>query len=201
MDYDDVLYIDVEFLADKFEAETGIAPRTVISKSEGMDAEANAWFLKSGLKSEVTKQFSSSGQTMLKAVSAALENYPGHDQKMEPGVKPANVWVAGKLTIGRWGNEKNSDKSLNVFFEVKAGEKRYSLLPRNEYFQANIEALESISPALQRYIQIPVRMLCKVLYSLPDISTFVVTPLLICTADGEPSVSSDGPASAAEPGR
>lgn len=80
--------------------------------------------------------------------------------------------------------KKNSEKALNVFFEVKTGERRYSLLPKNEYFLAGIEALEVISPALQRYIQIPVRMLCKVLYPLPDICTFVVTPYLICAADG-----------------
>lgn len=112
MRYDDVLYIDVDFLADKFEEKTGTAPHTVISKSEGMDAEANAWFLKSGLNSQVTKQFSSSNQSMLKVVLEALEKYPQHEPKLEPGVKPNNVWVVGNLTIGQWGNEKKLRKSI-----------------------------------------------------------------------------------------
>ena len=184
MHYDDILYIDVDFLADKFEEKTGTAPRTLISKSESMGAEANALFLKSGLNSQITKQFSSSSQSMLNNLLDVLDKYKKHDPKLEPGVKPQNVWVVGSLTIGQWGDEKNSEKALNVFFEVKCGEHSYSLLPKNEYFLAGIEALQIVSPALQRYIQIPVRMLCKVLYPLPDICTFVVTPYLICATDG-----------------
>ena len=40
MNYEDVLYLDLGFLADKFEEKTGLAPRTVISRNEGMDAQA-----------------------------------------------------------------------------------------------------------------------------------------------------------------
>lgn len=184
MRYDDVLYLDLDFLSDKFEEKTGIAPSTVISKAEGMDAQVSTYFLKSGLHSQVTKQFTSSSRSMLNSVLQALEEYSLHVPKLEPGLKPCNAWVHGRLTIGQWGKEKNSETALNVFFEVKSGEHRYSLLPQNEYFLANVEALEVISPALQRYIQIPVRMLCKVLYPLPDINTFVVTPYLVCAADG-----------------
>ena len=46
------------------------------------------------------------------------------------------------------------------------------------------DMLEIISPALQRFIQIPVRMLCKALYPVPDIQTFVVTPYVVVAADG-----------------
>lgn len=184
MRYEDVLYLDIDFLSDKFEENTGIAPQTVITKNEGMDAQAGISFLKSGIHSQESKQFSSSRQTMLKEACQSLEEYPKHSPEVTPGIKPNNVWVAGSLTIGQWGDEKNSEKALNIFFEVKSGEVRYSLIPNNQYFLANIEALEIISPALQRFIQIPVRMLCKVLYPLPDIETFVVTPYLICAVDG-----------------
>ena len=184
MKHDDILYLDVDFLSDKFEEKTGTAPRTVISRNEGMDAQAGISFLKSGLHSQVTKQFTSSSQTMLKETSKALEGYPKHTPDLKPGIKPCTAWVSGSLTIGQWGAEKNSEKALNIFFEVKSGEFSYSLLPKNQYFLANVEALEVISPALQRYIQIPVSMLCKILYPLPDIRTFVVTPYLICAADG-----------------
>jgi hypothetical protein len=184
MQFDDVLYLDLDFLADKYERTSGTAPRTVISRSAGMDAEAGIPFLKSGLNSQVTKQFTSSARTMLEAVEKALEKYLPHSPVLHPGVKPCNAWVGGSLSIGRWGSEKNSEQSMNVFFEVRANECCYSLLPKNESFFANIEGLEVISPALQRYIQIPVRMLCKVLYPLPDIKTFVVTPYLIFAAEG-----------------
>ncbi|WP_257388448.1 hypothetical protein [Tahibacter caeni] len=183
--YEELLYLDLDFLADKYEDETGIAPKTVISKNEGMDAQASITFLKSGLHSQVTRQFTTSSQAMFKAVTKTLGSYPKHEPNLNPGQKPTNAWVKGHLTIGRWGSESNSEQALNVFFEIKSGEHQYSLLPKDEYFLANIEALEIISPALQRWIQIPVRMLCKVLYPLPDIQTFVVTPYLICAANGE----------------
>lgn len=72
MTYEELLYLDLDFLADKFEEITGTAPKTVISKNEGMDAQAGIAFLKSGLHSQVTKQFTSSSQTMLKSVSKNL---------------------------------------------------------------------------------------------------------------------------------
>jgi hypothetical protein len=182
MTYDDMLYLDLDFLTEKYEENTGVAPNTVISRNEGMNAQAGIAFLKSGLHSQVTKQFTSSNQTMLKAVQSAIDEYPPFSPSLELGLKPCNAWVEGRLTIGQWGEEKNSGTALNVFFEVKSEGYCYSLLPQNEYFMANIEVLEIISPALQRYIQIPIRMLCKVLYPLPDIKTFVVTPYLICAA-------------------
>ena len=184
MIYEELLYLDLDFIADKYEEITGTAPRTVISKNEGMDAQIGISFLKSGLHSQVTKQFTSSSQAMLKSVAESLESYPKHACSFELGQKPINAWVEGRLTIGQWGEDKNSDTALNVFFEIKSGNHRYSLLPKNEYFLANIEALEIISPALQRWIQIPVRMLCKVLYPLPDIETFVVAPYVLCATDG-----------------
>ena len=182
--YEDLLYLDLDFLADKYEQITGTAPKTVISKNEGMDAQAGISFLKSGLHSQVTRQFTTSSQSMLKVVSSSLEGYPTHDPSFEPGQKPINVWVNGRLTIGQWGEDKNSENALNVFFEIKNGDHRYTLLPKNEYFLANVEALEIISPALQRWIQIPVCMFCKILYPLPDIHTFVVAPYLLCVNNG-----------------
>ncbi|EPF1451474.1 hypothetical protein [Pseudomonas aeruginosa] len=184
MIYEDLLYLDLDFLADKHEEATGTAPKTIVSKNEGMDAQAGISFLKSGLHSQVTRQFTISSQAMLKVVKSTLEGYATHDPNLEPGQKPINVWVNGRLTIGQWGEDKNSESALNIFFEVKSGDYRYTLLPKNEYFLASIETLEIISPPLQRWIQIPVRMLCKILYPLPDIQTFVVTPYLICTNDG-----------------
>lgn len=184
MHFEDLLYLDLDFLADKFEEETGTAPKTVISKNEGMEAHAGFSFLKSGLHSQVTRQFVSSSQTMLSAVESKLAAYPDYKVSFESGHKPTNAWIKGRLTIGQWGDdEKNSKTALNVFFEVKAGEDRFALLPKNEYFLANLEALEIISPALQRWIQIPVRVLAKVLYPLPDIQTVVVTPYIILAAD------------------
>jgi len=179
MSFDDILYLDVDFLSLKFEEKTGVAPKTVVSKNEGMDAQAGISFLKSKLHSQVTKQFTSSNFGMFNSVESVLNEYPNHSPDLTPGTPSINVWVEGKLSIGQWGDQPNSDVATNVFYEVKVGDYRYTLLPQNEYFLANLQALEIISPALQRFIQIPVKMLCKVLYPLPDIKTFVVTPYVV----------------------
>ena len=179
MSFDDILYLDVDFLAVKYEEKTGVAPQTVISKNEGMDAQAGISWLKSKIHSQVTKQFTSSNVVMIKAIESMLGEYPEHNSDLTPGTPSVNAWVEGRLTIGEWGDEPNSETATNIFYEVKAGEFQYSLLPQSEYFLANLQALETISPALRRFIQIPVKMLCKVLYPLPDIKTFVVTPYLI----------------------
>lgn len=181
MKYDDLLYLDVDFISEKYEEATGIAPNTVISKSEGMDAQAGISFLKSKLHSHITKQFRASSQVMLKAARKNLEQYPVATYKLDDNLLPKNYWVDGKLSIGQWGDENNSEKGLNIFYEISAKEITYSLLPQNEYFLANLQAIEIISPALQRYINIPVKMLCKLLYSLPDIKTIVATPYIILT--------------------
>lgn len=179
MDYDNLLYLDVDFLADQYEQETGIAQGTVISRNEGMNAEAAIPFLKSGIQSHVTKQYSASSYAMLKAVNGRLEKQGIFSPVPEKGLTPRTAWIEGHLTIGQWGSDPNSQKALNVFFELKSGDYRYSLLPRKEYFFANLETLEIISPALQRFIWIPVRTLCRILYYLPDIKTFVIAPYVI----------------------
>ncbi|EMS81449.1 hypothetical protein [Desulfotignum phosphitoxidans] len=181
MKYDNLLYLDIDFLSEKYEEETGVAPSTVISKNEGMDAQAGVSFLKSKLHSQVTKQYTASNQVMLKATRKSLEQYPKSTHSLEVGMVPGNYWVEGELSIGQWGENKNSKTALNQFYEIKSGEITYSLLPQNEYFLANLQALEIISPALQRHINIPVTMLCKVLYPLPDIKTIVSTPYIIQT--------------------
>lgn len=173
------MHLDIDFLAEKYEEETGVAPNTIVTKNEGMDAQAGISFLKSKLHSQVTKQFSFSNQVMLKATHKRISNYPNFSPNLKPGMIPVNAWVEGSLTIGQWGEKENSPEEINVFYEVVSDEISYSILPQNEYFLANLQALELISPALQRYINIPVKMLCKVLYPLPDIKTFVVTPYLI----------------------
>ncbi|KAB7698130.1 hypothetical protein [Plesiomonas shigelloides] len=179
MNYDDILYLDVDFLANKYEEATGIAPKTVVSKNEGMDAQAGISWLKSKIHSQVTKQFTSSNFVMLKNVDSILNQYPVHEPDLKAGVPPINAWIEGRLTIGQWGDQPNSDTATNIFYEIKTKEFSYSLLTQNEYFLANLQALEFISPALRRFIQIPVRVLCKVLYPLPDIKTFVVTPYIV----------------------
>ena len=141
MEYDELLYLDVEFLSEKYEEQTGVAPNTVVSKNEGMKAQAGIPFLKSGLHSQVTKQYSSSNQTMLRAVLKSIEEYPVFEPNLEPGLRPCNVWVEGSFSIGQWGEEPNSKEAVNVFFEVESGEFCYSLLPQNEYFLANLETL------------------------------------------------------------
>lgn len=179
MSFDDILYLDVDFLALKYEEKTGIAPRTLVSKNEGIDAQAGISWLKSKMHSQVTKQFTSSNMVMINSVEPVLNAYPTHKPDLELGTPSINAWVEGRLAIGQWGDEPNSEVAINIFYEVKVGELRYSLLPQSEYFLANLQALETISPALRRFIQIPVKMLCKVLYPLPDIKTYVVTSYLI----------------------
>lgn len=181
MKYDNLLYLDIDFLSEKYEEESNVAPNTVISKNEGMDAQAGISFLKSKLHSQITKQFTVSNQVMLKAIKKTIEQYPESSHSLEVGLVPQNCWVNGTLAIGQWVNDKKPDETLNKFYEITSGEIMYSLLPQNEYFLANLQALQTISPALQRYINIPVKMLCKLLYPLPDIKTIVATPYIIIT--------------------
>ena len=181
---DDILYMDIDFLADKYEKVTGISPHTVISRNEGMNASIGIPFLKSGLNSQVTKQYKVSNQVMLKAIEKGINNYNLNPSDIiDKYFKPINIWIEGELSIGSWGEEGISEKGINRFYEVKVDEITYSLLPKQEYFAANLEILEIISPALQRYINIPVRLLGKALYGLPDIRTVVITPYIMIARD------------------
>lgn len=180
MNLDNILYLDVDFLTNKYEEETGMAPNTLLSKDEGMNAQAGVSFLKSKLHSQITKQFSTSSRVMLKAIDANLKNYPPHEPDLNPGIAPVNAWIEGYLTIGNWSRNKDGKGPVtDVFYEIVTNEIRYSLLPQSEYFLANLGALENVSEGLRRYIKIPVKALCKVLYPLPDIKFIVATPYII----------------------
>ncbi|MDF7809603.1 hypothetical protein P4E94_19350 [Pontiellaceae bacterium B12219] len=182
MNFEDLLYLDPEFLSEKYEEKTGVPPNTMHSRNEGMKAGIGAYFLKSELHSQLTKQYSTSIQTMFKASQKLLEEYPCEPLELTPGIKPQNLWITGKLTVGHWKKKEGveiPDDKRNTFFEIDSNGVTYALLPQNEYFRGNVDTLTIITPALQRFIDIPVKALCKVLYPLPDIATFVATPYII----------------------
>jgi len=146
-----------------------------------MDAQAGITFLKSKLYSQITKQFNFSNQKMLDETNKTIETYPVFEMNLTPGFLPKNVWVEGKFSIGEWHEAKG--EIVNTFYEVISDKTSFTLLLKEEYFLANLDILKKMGPGFLRYIQIPVKMLCKVLYPLPDIKYIIATPYLIKTND------------------
>ncbi len=177
---EDIIYLDSEFVSLKYEELTNESPTILITKEQGMGAGVGIPFLKSDLHSKEVKQYKISTYKMWLKIAKEMNQYPSFQPgNFSAAQTPITAWINGTLSTGEWTKGENEKDHINVFFEIQDNLATYALLICDEYFSSNFNTLQVLTPALQRYIQIPVQALVKVFYALEDIKTYVVCPYVI----------------------
>lgn len=178
---DNLAYLDVEFVALKYEEITGKAPSSQLTRTDGMKAGLGISVLSAGIHTQETRSYQLSSLGMLKNIWGDLEKYPSFDKNIHNTInKPQIVWVQGHITVSKWSNPKDKDEKYPYFqvFDDK-NETDFSFVTKAEYVSAGYDSLFEVSPALQNNINIPVSALIKILYYSTVGKSFFSTPFLI----------------------
>jgi hypothetical protein len=180
-----LIYIDSDFISSIYEEVKKVSPKTQFSKTQGIKADGSIKIFSAGVQSQETKSFTLSSFEMLKDIYDELENYPQFKPKDFKNYKGTQtVWFNGEFTMGEWVGTKNEATSeaeiqTHIMYEIKGKDYDYALLAQPQLFSSNIGSLIEASPAIRRYIGIPIKAFGRVLYYLEDANRFVVTPYLI----------------------
>ncbi|WP_054691343.1 hypothetical protein [Desulfosarcina cetonica] len=177
---DNLIYLDVEFIALKYEEITGNAPSSQLTRTEGMKAGLGIPVLSAGVHTQETRSYQLSSLGMLKRIWMDLEKYSSFEKNIHATIeKPQIFWVQGHITVSIWGNPKDKDEKYSYFQMLDKDNTDFSLVTKGEYTSSGYDSLLEISPAIQNNINIPVNALVKILYHSTVGKSFVSTPFLI----------------------
>lgn len=178
---DNLVYLDVEFVALKYEEITGEAPSSRLTRTEGMKAGIGIPVLSAGVHTQETRSYQLSSLGMLKKIWWSLEKYPSFDKNMHSTInKPQIFWVQGHITVSIWGKPKGQDEKYTYYQMLDDKDNTdFSLLTKSEYTSSGYDSLFEVSPAIQNNINIPVSALVKILYYSTVGKSFVSSPFLI----------------------
>jgi hypothetical protein len=185
---DRIVYVDVEFVAQKYEQITGTPAESVMTRKEGVQAGIKAIFASAGVHTQESRTYPMSSTTMLETVFDNLKgNYGRIDLDAWENGKGSRIgWIDGNLTVGIFRQTRTvagleEEKEEHKYYELHCGDKRLGLLPKITYFYPGFCDLLEVSAALMPGIDtpIPVEMLVRVLYyAQPLDGTYVSVPLL-----------------------
>lgn len=177
---DNLIYLDVEFVALKYEEITGNAPSSQLTRTEGMKAGLGIPVLSAGVHTQETRSYQLSSLGMLKKIWGNLEKYPSFEKNNHATIeKPEISWVQGYITVSIWGDPKDKDEKHTYFQMLDKDNTDFSLVTKGEYTSSGYDSLFDISPAIQNNINIPVNALVKILYHSTAGKSYVSTPFLI----------------------
>lgn len=178
---DNLIYLDVEFVALKYEEITGNAPSSQLTRTEGMKAGLGIPVLSAGVHTQETRSYQLSSLGMLKKIWRDLEKYLSFDKNIHTTIeKPQIFWVQGHITVSTWSNPKDKDENYTYFQMLDDKDNTdFSLVTKGEYTSSGYDSLFEISPAIQNNINIPVSALIKIMYYSTVGKSFVSTPFLI----------------------
>lgn len=187
-DLDRIVYVDVEFVAQKFEQITGTPARSVMTRTEGAQAGVKIPFASAGVHTQQSRTYPVSSTKMLEEIFDELQKtYDRIDLDTWENGKGSRIgWVTGNLTVGIFRHTRTvggleEEKGENKYYELYCGGKRLGLLPTMSYFSPGFCDLLELSTALMPGIDIPVpvEMLVRVLYyAQPLKGTYVSVPLV-----------------------
>jgi len=182
---DKIVYLDVEFIALKYEELTSKSPTSVLTKTQGGKANIGIPILKAGVHTQESRSYSLSSFQMLAEIYEKLMDYTTVElERFKSGTGSVTGWIEGTLTLGAWRNPKKPSEACEVFeLHLSQTPPNVSLLTNNDYFYPGIGAIINTSPALKLNVEMPVKSLAKILYFAEGAKSFVAVPLLIIEAE------------------
>lgn len=184
LDLDQLVYLDLDFIARKYEELTGNDPSKKRTRTEKANAGIKACFANAGISVTESIAYGITSRQMLMAIWKNLQiKYKGFEgfEGFENYEGTKVLWVTGKLTIAEWKDSK-SNSSGYEFYELHHADKRMAFLPQDSYFSAGFLKALSASSALKGNISIPVRCLARVLWNVEDAKNYVACPYVIVEA-------------------
>lgn len=195
-----LIYLDRDFVAGSFEAITGSAPITQITKNEGMNAGAKIPFFSAGLSASETRSFSISTFGMLNQLISEFQKYPEHVAPPVGIDATSRIgWISGELSVFKvvvrehskehdqfdrpmgmfqsYNPEKGAEKYFGV--QTKDGQIKFALITTQDYFSSGVGSLLGLYETVLEYVSIPVRALVRVYDAKSSFNEWIGVPLVI----------------------
>ncbi|MBB5358064.1 hypothetical protein HDE76_001270 [Rhodanobacter sp. ANJX3] len=193
-----LIYLDTDFVTRLYEAEFDVSPKTLITRTQAIQASASIALFSGGGSSSESKSYSLSTLEMLDQLTKRLAKYPDfeHDQEMDTPSK--YVWVDGTLGISKVKvtrtshtitliGEPDPTKPRNAeefvgeeaFFALKSGDTKFALSPTDEYFVPGVASFKGLSHLVIDRLSLPCRALLRVFSANTSFGEWIATPLVI----------------------
>lgn len=183
-----LIYLDVAYIADMYEASTGESPRTVISRSEGKKAAASAYVFSADVSAQETRSYSVSSISMLQTLLESLDR----EQLLNPDLFSSEMpstygWAEGELTVfearssvrsNETGQEKITGEDQLYQIRLK-GRKGYALITTPEYFSSGFGNFVKLQKTVLKVMSIPVRAYVRVTAAKSYDNQWIGVPLVI----------------------
>lgn len=183
-----LVYLDVAYIADMYEASTGESPRTIISRSEGKKAAASAYVFSADISAQETRSYSLSSVSMLQTLLESLDGEQLLNPDLfSPGMPSAYGWVEGELTVfearssvrsNETGQEKITAEDQLYQIRMKGG-KGYALITTPEYFSSGLGTFVKLQKTVLKVMSIPVRAYVRVTAANSYDGQWISIPLVI----------------------
>lgn len=197
--FEKLLYLDRDFISSKYEFEEGVAPDTVISKTESINAAAKAFLFSGGASASESKNYKISTIGMLQKLERKLEKYPEFDPSGFNLGSPSQIcWVEGNLTIHTVKITRHTttitligpqrkDKKIKgpgllgeeSYYAVEAEKYKFALVPTTEYWVSGVAAFQDLIENVIGPLDIPIRALLRIFAAHTSFEQWMAVPVII----------------------
>ena len=121
--FENIIYLDPEFVYSYYEQQTGEKAVFSLSKTEGGDAGWKVPVLSAGISTRTTKQYQVSPESVLNKIIETLKNEP--PKSLE--------WIEGDLSIGLW--KRTKETTVTTIIPQKSTSSEKELLGSEEVLE------------------------------------------------------------------
>lgn len=182
-----LIYLDREYIADRYEVATGQSPDTTITKNQGKKAGAAIPVFSAEVSAQETRSFKVSTLGMLAHTYNELTSEPELDSsKFAQEMRSKYGWFIGELTVYQ---AKSSVQRSGGTNEVLAESEHFqirqsptsslSLITTQEYFLSSLGTLVKLQKTVLKEMSIPVRAFVRVVAAQDHMKQWIAVPLVI----------------------
>ena len=159
-----LIYLDIEFIADLYDTTGDLGVPTTISKTQGGGGGVNIGFVNAGIQATETRQYRLTTKAMYRDLRNQLEQYPALEQR--PADNSQLLWLDGRLeartvrNISRGGGEITGQE-IGKFFSLEGSSTSFVLLASSSYFSYNYASILNQSSSIRSEFALEVRCLIK----------------------------------------
>jgi hypothetical protein len=168
----DLVYLDRDYIADRYEVVTGESPRTQVTKNLGKKASANSLFFSAELSAQETRSFPVSTFEMLRTLFNTLTEEPSLSPSAFATDAASHVgWVEGELSVFKSrsitkqhdGTETENARAQHFSIRDSSVNLGLALITTAEYFSSGLNNLLKMQDTVLKEFSLPVRAYVRVL--------------------------------------
>jgi len=197
--FENLLYLDRDFISAVYEVEKGYSPETKITKTEGINAGVRIPLFSAGASSIESKAYAVSTIGMLSELEKQLSSYPEFSATdYEFGKSSLICWVSGKLTIekvevkrrkytitivGKPSEPSDDEKKRLIaeefYFSIHSEEGSFALIPTQDYFVSGVSSFHKLAETVIGPIEMPIKALIRVYSAQTSFKQWIAVPMVI----------------------